>query len=315
MRALYSITACIVFSIFVSCEKVVYLEVDTQVDKLVVNSIIAPGAYVSAQVTLSADPLAIGFEGLGVDDATITITRNGEGSIVFENTGDGFYELSTFLNTTAPGDALSLEVSAPGRTPVQASTVMPGVVPITSVEIIDTTYKEISYSGIDAEGNVYIIDTIVPYYAIELIFTDPEGGNNYSLEVMYQDAMSYVNACFTTNNPIFGLDNRWVSSTIEQDGEVTICEEIRFPDYTYEGEEVHITLEVFAIETTFVTDPKFIFILNNLSDDYYAYAASSSLQQGSNGDPFSEPVVVFSNIEGGFGIFAGYTSSQAEVEL
>lgn len=297
------------------CEKVIYLEVDTQADKLVVNTIIAPNEYASSRVTLSADPLALSFDGLGVTDATVTITKNGVSTFVLDNYGYGAYGLESTEHAVEPGDQLTMTVTAPGRDPVEASTEIPGLVPITSAQILDTTYKAYSYSVVDLEGNVTFIDTLIPYYQIELVFTDPDETNQYALSILYQDAFSTVNACFTTNNPIFGLDNSWVSNNIEEDGEVTICDEIRFPDYANNGEEIRIVLDVFAIETTFATDPKFTFVLSNLNADYYKYLASSSLQVSTSGDPFSEPVVVHSNIVGGFGIFAGFTKSTAEIPL
>ncbi len=309
---LYIISATFVLS---GCEKVIYLEVDAQVDKLVVNTIMAPGEYASSRVTLSADPLALSFDGLGVTDATVTITRNGNTSFVLDNYGDGAYGLEPEASMIEPGDALTMTVTAPGRDPVEASTNIPNLVPITSAKILDTTYREYSYSAVDPDGNIIIIDTIIPYYQIEIIFTDPEETNHYGLTILYQDALFTVTACFTTDNPIFGLDNSWVSSSIEEGGEVTICDEIRFPDYANNGEEIRIVLDVFAIETMFATEPKFVCQLSNLNEDYYTYFSSSSLQQANNGDPFSEPVVVYSNIEGGFGIFAGFTKSIAEIEL
>jgi hypothetical protein len=312
---LFSIFVLVAAIGFSGCEKVIYLDVETQENKLVVNTTLAPGDYASSRVTLSADPLALSFNGLGVSDATVTITRNGNTSFVLDNYGDGAYGLEPEAHMVEPGDALTMTVTAPGKDPVEASTTIPNLVPITSVQILDTTYKTYSYSSVDPDGNIVIIDTLIPYYQIELIFTDPEESNQYGLTILYEDAVFTVNACFTTSNPIFGLDNSWVSHNLEENGEVTICDEIRFPDYANNGQEIRIVVDVFAIETLFATEPKFKFVLSNLSDEYYSYLASSLLQEGSNGDPFSEPVVVYSNIQGGFGIFAGFTKSIAEIAL
>ena len=45
--------------------------------------------------------------------------------------------------------------------------------------------------------------------------------------------------------------------------------------------------------------------LHNISKSYYYYRTSLELYQNTSGNPFAQPVQVYSNIENGFGIFAG----------
>ena len=45
--------------------------------------------------------------------------------------------------------------------------------------------------------------------------------------------------------------------------------------------------------------------LHNISKSYYYYRISLELYQNASGNPFAQPVQVFSNIENGFGVFAG----------
>jgi hypothetical protein len=45
--------------------------------------------------------------------------------------------------------------------------------------------------------------------------------------------------------------------------------------------------------------------LHNISISYYYYRTSLELFQNASGNPFAQPVQVFSNVENGFGIFAG----------
>ena len=53
-------------------------------------------------------------------------------------------------------------------------------------------------------------------------------------------------------------------------------------------------------------EPSIIFYVNSMSDDYFEY--QRSLENSGYHDPFSEPLQIFSNIEGGRGVFAGYNS-------
>lgn len=309
------LAAAIVVTGITGCEEVVYFDVDAQDNRLVINSVITPDEVAVASVSLSTDPLAVGFEATRIDDATVTLYKNESLAGVFYHTGDGTYSLDAGLHDVSPGDNLRLEVSAPGYTSVSATTSIPAMVPILSVSIIDTTFESISYSVVDSLGNVYFIDTLVPYYQIALTFTDVPGENHYSLLVAYQDAFSYANACITTQDPVFGLEDEYVASNIDEEGEATICEEVQFPDFTFEGKTKTIVMDIFAIETSFATDPSFIFTLSNLSEEYYQYKKTSGMQAESQGNPFSEPVVVFTNIENGFGIFAGVSRSVITLPL
>ena len=49
--------------------------------------------------------------------------------------------------------------------------------------------------------------------------------------------------------------------------------------------------------------------------NYYLYHDAKHRQQQSNGNPFAEPVVMYSNIEGGLGVFAGYNQVEAVKQM
>jgi len=48
--------------------------------------------------------------------------------------------------------------------------------------------------------------------------------------------------------------------------------------------------------------------LSSVSEDYYKYNVTLAKYEQTQGDPFAQPVQVYSNIENGFGIFGGYSS-------
>ena len=47
--------------------------------------------------------------------------------------------------------------------------------------------------------------------------------------------------------------------------------------------------------------------LNYSKEDYFKYKLSLEKYQETAGDPFAQPVQVYSNVENGFGIFGGYS--------
>lgn len=297
------------------CETTVYFKVDAQEDLLVVNALVVPDSMNDATVSLSVDPIAIGFESADVNDATIQVYRNDALAGTFSAMGSGYYTIPSTVLAGAEGDALRLEVSAPGRESVSATTIMPTSVPISDLGITDTLYETITYSLIDPYGNVTYIDTIVPYFEISFSFTDPTGDDHYMIDVDYQDAYSYVQACFTTDDPIFTVEESYGFGGTNDDGSITFCDDVVFSDQTFDGRTKTMSVLVFAIETTFTLDPAFVITLKHISEDYYQYYTTSQQQYFNNGDPFSEPTMVFDNIEGGFGIFAGYTVSKTILPL
>ncbi len=316
-----SISKIILYSVlflpflFTACEKNVFFDVDTKENLLVVNSVIQPDSNATARITLSADPLAIDYEFNPVEDAVVHIFNNDVLAGDFIHDGDGNYSFDPAILNAQPGDKLRLEISAPGRTSVNATTTIPALVPIESVEITDTIFEAVSYSYIDSLGNYYTVDTVVPHYELQLKFNDLPGDDFYALEIRYEDAFSDVGACFTTDDPVFTIDGSYGFDPEDGDGKVTICGEVYFTDATFDNSEKLMTVSVLEISTEFILDPKFIFTLSHISKDYYSYNASIQLQYQHEGDPFSEPAPVYNNIVNGFGIFGGLSMSEVELEL
>ena len=56
-------------------------------------------------------------------------------------------------------------------------------------------------------------------------------------------------------------------------------------------------------------------ILSTVSEGQYRYTRSVDLQYENDGNPFAEPVQVYTNVENGFGIMAGSSASQVVVDL
>lgn len=301
--------------VFTGCQQTVYFDIDTQENRLVVNGFIQPGTDADLRVTLSQDPLAIGFEDVVVEDAIITLYRNNDIAGTFEHTGSGVYILDAASILAAPGDVISLTAEAEGRTTVTTSTVIPTEVPISACYISDTILEPISYSAYDSLGNVIIIDTVVPYYEIKVSFEDPAGKDRYMFNVQYDDVFGSTSACFSSDEPSFALEDYNVIGTDESAERITYCYEVIFSDITFDGELHTITILVYAIDTTFTTDPKYLISLKHVSEEYYQYYTTSRAQDVNGDNPFSTPVVVFSNIENGFGIFAGFTEKISTILL
>jgi len=298
-----------------ACEKTVYFDVETVPNKLVLNAFLEPDSNNTAIVALSLDPLAIGFESVRVVDATLQINKNGELAGTYSHDIDGIYSISDAILNASPNDVFDITVSAPGRETITASTTIPSSVAIETIAIIDTVLIKVSYSSIDPDGNPIIIDSLIPYFSIKFTFTDPVGDDYYALQINYKDAYSESFACFTTFDPTFTVNNDFNFGNENEDGSTTLCDEVLFTDVTFEGEQHSMVVNIYALATEFFDEPRFEFNLSHLSESVYQYRTTAQMQVNNSDNPFGEPVIVYSNINNGFGIFGGLSRSRANVDL
>ncbi|MBC8172658.1 MAG: DUF4249 domain-containing protein [Chitinophagales bacterium] len=298
-----------------ACEKVVEFEVETQENKLVVNSFIGTESGTIADVSLSLQPLDYNEYPEYITDATIQLYKNDMliADYVFDETLYK-YIVNNTLTAANEGDVFKIVASVPGKETVSAVATIPEKVEIEDVRIVDTiqiTTYEVIY---DSSGNPIFTDDTLHYYKIEIEFTDPAGGNYYNFTTAYEDASSSGGVCFTTNDPVYTFGDEF-SFENSEDGFYTLCYNSYFSDVTFNGTKKIFTVYLLQIDGIFFDDPKYIFTLQHVSSEYYKYFTTANLQNDGQDNPFAQIVTVFSNIEGGFGIFAAYNASVAEIDL
>jgi Domain of unknown function (DUF4249) len=62
-------------------------------------------------------------------------------------------------------------------------------------------------------------------------------------------------------------------------------------------------------------NPNFIIVIANYDLNGYQYFSSVTDQNSVNGIPFTEPVQIFTNIKGGYGVFSGYNQFRTVVKV
>jgi hypothetical protein len=121
----------------------------------------------------------------------------------------------------------------------------------------------------------------VPYYRIKLSFTDNPAVTNYYC-LMHSAIYTYPSGTYVHDSP-----DKLLHSDINRNGEVF---ELNIDSYR---------------DTAAVSRFRVYFL--NCNYDYFQFYKSISNYSG--GGPFSEPSLTYSNIKGGFGVFAAYTAS------
>jgi hypothetical protein len=86
-----------------------------------------------------------------------------------------------------------------------------------------------------------------------------------------------------------------------------------FDDRLFNGENypVDIVFDKYSIHNT----DSLLLKVHSLSEAYYNYLKRFELKSNTSGNPFAEPVQMFTNINCGRGIFAGYNTTQKIINI
>ena len=75
-------------------------------------------------------------------------------------------------------------------------------------------------------------------------------------------------------------------------------------DQGHDGEDFYYLTDYFYMSTSI--NPNFLITLYTIDENYYNFHKEADLSDLDGGNPFSEPVIVLSNIEGGLGLFSAF---------
>tara|TARA_B100001287_G_scaffold57375_1_gene45651 strand:+ start:12923 stop:13849 length:927 start_codon:yes stop_codon:yes gene_type:complete len=280
---------------FLSCEKVIPFEGDVTVAKLVVNSIFQSDS--TFKIHLSSSKSIIDTSSYkNVEDAEVTISLD-NGNIV-ENLlhkTNGFY-IGEFY--PLPNQTYNLSVSHPNFNNINASDSLPIPIIINSIDTLSIV-DPINGNRLEIKINFSDPGNIQNYYLVETYVI-----GLYS-EIFNLDTLEYI---LDTNKQYMFLTDE-----VFQDGGSPWKEQGLFNDLLFNGQNKSLKVEIpqddyqgnegnyqWSYETISIR-----IYLHNISPSYYYYRTSLELYQNASGNPFAQPVQVFSNIENGFGVFAG----------
>lgn len=204
------------------------------------------------------------------------------------------------------GESYSLRVSAPGFATIQATDAIPRLVPtaIASYRINTSADSESRISG---------------DFSIKLEIQDPPGETNYYQirffrsghrlgrdEEPFEESFYTVEESFSTQDPSIIADND-VDDFIEELSTAPFFKDTLFDGQTH---VIELSGDYDAPEHS-----RFYIQVLYVSETYYEYLKSARLHNSTQDNPFAEPVSVYSNVENGYGIFAGYSSQTFELVL
>lgn len=266
--------------------------------KLVVSGFLCPqdtllAIRVSRSNTVVGDSISLLQPGIIVPNATVTLSE-GDRSVVLpyykvRPSADSAYSISAKLLPIIAGRTYKLTVvTANGQKATSTCTIPEAVAP--SVVKFDSLIEQSR--------------TQPKRYYIRVVWKDPVGQTNaYQVAGIfrYTTATNIRESKYTSLS--FDDDNRGLFTDVGIDG-----------DTIYSG-RAFLTPSSSSIvnqQATFYNQYNTASVTVNLlsvDQSYYRYQEAVIRQRRARGNPFAEPVIIPSNIEGGLGCFAGYNNA------
>lgn len=286
MNKLILILAGLTALTVVSCRKEIKYKGDSEDPLVVVNSILEADSVIKVHVEHSRFFLDAqsSVSEYWITNATVLLTVAGSGQVYTQTASDseGNY---VFPVTAQAGESYTVSVSHPDFPTVTSFTTVPVPVAILSV---DTS----SYVDVDSWS---VMKSLVKW-------NDPPGKDFYVLKVSFKEISSgnvFLSQPLASNDP--GLDA--ISASDPADDSYSFYQELYFNDEFFDGQNKTLDVRVSQAFTPLNNDLRMQVHLYRCTEETYKYLISVKKFQNSDGDIFSEPVKVFSNITNGYGIF------------
>ena len=262
---------------------------------MVINSIFQSDSTFKVHVSSSRSVLDTdSFQ--NITDAVVNI-KDGNGNIIetLNHQENGFYVGQTFPQEN---QTYTLQVTHPNYVNITSMDSLPLSIVINSV---DTST---------------IVDPINgDRLQITMNFEDPESSQNFYLIETYSINEYLVIKNSDTSEYELDTAKQYMVLTDEvfQNGGSPWREQGLFNDLLFNGQKKALELEIpyenlSGNEAGYNWSYKTLGVrvyLHNISRSYYYFRTSLELYQSASGNPFAQPVQVYSNIENGFGVFAG----------
>ncbi|MFL2571105.1 MAG: DUF4249 domain-containing protein [Parvicellaceae bacterium] len=284
-RKLFKIIGLVFIIGLSSCEKVIPFSGEVVQPKIVVNSFFSSSKNWKVFLTKSLSVTDTGKLDY-IDNASVLIKDEQNNIVdVLQHDSLGIYSGST---TPQLGERYRIEVEALEYNSVYAEDYLPNEVSISNVDTLTSYLNNEKILDLDIAINDPILEENYYYLKVNVGLNTVDG--------FYETKRLQI----LVNNPLYensGPD-KWDNKAI-------------FTDFLFNGDnkiiKTAIKLPIVVNDVAYnLSDLDYLEIrLNNLTKSKYLYKKSYDLYENSSGNPFAQPVQVYSNITNGFGIFAG----------
>lgn len=255
-----------------------------------------------------------------ISDASVVITEDENIQIPLTHTGSGYYLAPTDIGRPKEGTNYRIEVNSPEFGRATANSHVPKKASFKNAYISNENYIDPSGGNEKVEITIELEDeaSIENYYylTVNSIYSNPEFGIEDSWVI-----------CFSSSDPVFDADEYGGDFIeIEETADIYYCNGLTtFRDLLFEGETKTFKIylnhyEIFDYSYNpdtgeeIKTRRDIRLVLGSMSRNIYNYKRSARSQSWNQDNPFAEPIQVYSNIEGGVGIFGGFVETSIDLE-
>ena len=287
----------IIVLLIISCEKEVVIPIEYTQQKLVVNALFCTDSLWEVELSASKyiyDTVDISY----INNAQITISDSDGNSFLLTNMDNGIYKSTN--EQPEIGKIYTLNVSHDDYDNVSASNQLPGEIAIDNISWEEPTfvdgdiYRKINLTFQDSpEDDYYLIRINTGLWEY---FENYETGKLDS--VYFEFSIPLMSQNINPNE-----NDKWPETTLSFTDNVfngtqyTI--DLLMPEYYFTWEEKEIDI---GIEKIYIS-------MSKISQEYYWYSSSYRAYLESQNAMFAQPTQVYTNIENGLGIFAGYSTT------
>lgn len=293
----------VVFSLLIGCTKEISVDIPQSREVTVVNSVFLPDSTFIVSLT-KTQGIFDNSQVEPISNAEVQLYQNGTiaDTLIFEN---GLF-VSDIRATVAKDYRLRVAIS--GLEDIEAMDRIP-LLP----ELIGTSFRDSVYAG--SEGDVWSQASIT-------ISDRPNEANYYELIIKqnYRDSktIDVANSIFGTASVPVIYDFETNDLVLVNEGQLGFFSFTNpvFSDKLFDGQTYTMKVNygpkiLFSESDGDFNNYDFVVVLRSISENYYNHRKSLTAhlenQESDIWDGTGEPVQMFTNIENGYGIFAGYS--------
>jgi len=289
----------LIITVSLSCTKIIDIDLPDHESKLVINSLFKRGERIGVNISRSTSILG----GLppGVSGASINLYRNG--TLVETSVAGGSMFYAGF--GAVENGVYTIEVSCPGFETVTATDSLPSKTVLNYAESTDEVWTD---------------EIGMRHRLLILGFSDNDPNKNYyelKLKVRFLSRNS-LSDDYTYVTELANIGGVMHPVLAESEQYYILTKGFLFDDSKFENGDCN--LKVFAgVNNNKSSEYQLIIEFNSVSENYYKYKKQLGVYlKKEDGDIFEgipNPVNLFSNIENGYGIFAGYLSDRIVLNI
>lgn len=304
MKYLSFLTLIFITLLYTSCEEDFVLTKKEFSPQLVINSVFKPDHKWVVHVSTSRDILNPDSHIKNVDNANVIIIEKfSQYKIYLKYKGDGIY--SSDYYPPQPDKTYELVVEVPGYKTAKAQSIAPKKANIVNIikDVVDEKVSKVNFEVKD-DSNQYLIWNYISSNGksgpVDTIFT----GNPKSFAFGFFSYDNFLNGWSERGNDAISSDGVFSSNLVDGGGDGGKSN----GSDTIIGDSDNTQTQEYEVK-------RYLRVVTASSNMYNYYkSVERFLSANNHNSSFSISPQIYSNIENGLGVFAGYTEQLTEIE-